>query len=51
MVRRRRDEFPGGASSGFVGLVVSVSWSTRGQTDMRGLVTAGRVFGWSVPRV
>jgi hypothetical protein len=22
--------------------------ATRGQTDMRGLVTAGRLFGWSV---
>ena len=26
---------------------VSVSLATRGQTDMRGLVTAGRCFGWS----
>jgi len=33
---------PGGASC-FVGaVVVSVSLATRGQTDMRGLVTAGR---------
>ena len=30
-----------------VGTVVSVSLATRGQADMRGLVTAGRVFGWS----
>jgi hypothetical protein len=29
--------------------LVSVSWATRGQTDMRGLVTAGRAFGWDVP--
>ena len=26
---------------------VCVSLATRGQTDMRGLVTAGRWFGWS----
>ena len=26
--------------------VVSVSMATRGQTDIRGLVTAGRGFGW-----
>jgi len=26
--------------------VVSVSSATRGQTDIRGLVTAGRCFGW-----
>ena len=26
--------------------MVSVSLATRGQTDIRGLATAGRVFGW-----
>lgn len=30
-----------------VGVSVSVSLATRGLTDMRGLVTAGRCFGWS----
>jgi len=25
--------------------------ATRGQTDIRGLVTAGRLFGWSAPLV
>src|SRR5699024_838703 len=28
-------------------VLVSVSFATRGQTDMRGLATAGRWFGWS----
>ncbi len=28
--------------------MVSVSLATRGQTDMRGLATAGRCFGWIV---
>jgi hypothetical protein len=31
--------------------VVSVSLATRGQADMRGLGTAGRVFGRSAPLV
>jgi hypothetical protein len=31
--------------------VVSVSLATRGQADMRGLVTAGRAFGRSGSRV
>src|SRR5699024_2046752 len=32
-------------------VLVSVSFATRGQTDMRGLVTAGRWFGWSRVRL
>jgi len=40
-----------GASSSSAWSLISVSLATRGQTDMRGLVTAGRAFGRSVPRV
>jgi len=40
-VRRRVGVAPGRRLWGFLGLVlVSVSFATRGQTDIRGLVTA-----------
>ena len=46
-VRRPSRLLGAGASCFVVCLVVSVSLATRGQTDMRGLVTAGRGFGRS----
>ena len=41
-VSRRRGATPAAARASSLRLVVSVSLATRGQTDMRGLVTAGR---------
>jgi broad specificity phosphatase PhoE len=50
-VRRPRDWVPRAPRLRRCVLVVSVSLATRGQTDMRGLVTAGRCSAGAGPRV